>query len=202
MGCHRVYIYEQIFITMKTNETILYQMPNGASQIEIRFENGEIWLDQYQIAMLFDTDRTSILKHIKNIYETEELEINSTCAKIAQVQMEGKRKVTRHILYYNLDLIISVGYRVNSKRGTQFRIWANKVLKDYFINGYAIQRPVSKQEFDNTIAELEQQIVNSEKFTEEQISEVYKTLADFFSRKQMEEKPRKRIGFEISKSDK
>ena len=86
---------------------------------------------------LFQTDRTAILRHINNIYKSQELESESTCAKIAQVRTEGKRNVTRYIPYYNLDMIISVGYRVNSKRGTQFRIWANKILKDYLIKGYA-----------------------------------------------------------------
>ena len=87
---------------------------------------------------LFETDRTSIVKHISNIYKSKELEKKSTSAKIAQVQKEGNREVTRDILYYNLDLIIAVGYRVNSKRGTQFRIWANKVLKEYLLKGYAL----------------------------------------------------------------
>ena len=84
----------------------------------------------------FQTDRTSIVRHINNIYKVEELDRESTCAKIAQVQMEGSRKVNRSIPYFNLDMIISVGYRVNSKRGIKFRKWANQVLKQYLIKGY------------------------------------------------------------------
>ena len=84
------------------------------------------------------TDRTSIAKHIQNIYQTDELEKEPTCAKIAQVRQEGKRKVKRSIVYYNLDMIISVGYKVNSIRGTKFRQWANKVLKEYLLRGYVV----------------------------------------------------------------
>ena len=90
------------------------------------------------MAELFQTDRTSIVRHINNIYKTEELEREATCAKIAQVQMEGNRKVTRQVPYFNLDMIISVGYRVNSKRGVKFRQWANSVLKQYLVKGYAV----------------------------------------------------------------
>lgn len=97
-----------------------------------------VWLTQQQMAELFATDRTSIAKHILNIYETDELEKDPTCAKIAQVRQEGNRKVKRNIVYYNLDVIISVGYRVNSKRGTKFRQWANKILKEYLLKGYVV----------------------------------------------------------------
>ena len=106
--------------------------------MEVRFEEETVWLNQYQLAELFNTDRTSLLKHLKNIYEIGELDEKATCAKIAQVRQEGKRRVTRQILHYNLDAIISVGYRVNSKRGTQFRQWATKRLKDYLVQGYTI----------------------------------------------------------------
>jgi len=92
-------------------------------------ENDSIWLNQQQLAVLFKTDRTSLAKHIRNIDKTGELEEISTYAKFAQVQTEGSRIVKREVIHYNLDLIISVGYRINSKLGTQFRIWANKILK-------------------------------------------------------------------------
>ncbi len=93
-------------------------------EIEVRLDKETVWLSLYQMVELFDTGRTSILRHVGNIYRSKELNQKATCAKIAQVQDEGDRKVTRKIKYYNLDVIISVGYRVNSKRGTQFRIWA------------------------------------------------------------------------------
>lgn len=108
------------------------------SQIEVTFHNNSLWLNQYQIATLFDVNRTTIQKHIKNIYTTEELEEKATCAFFAQVQKEGKRTVTRNIKTYNLDLIISVGYRVNSKKGTQFRIWATNILKQHLVKGYSV----------------------------------------------------------------
>ena len=111
-----------------------------------------MWLTQAQMAELFETDRTSIVRHINNIYKVEELDRESTCAKIAQVQIEGKRTVKRNIPYFNLDMIISVGYRVNSKRGVKFRQWANRVLKEYLIKGYAVNDRIRKEQ----IGELRQ----------------------------------------------
>jgi prophage maintenance system killer protein len=104
------------------------------------------------MAELFQTDRTSIVRHINNIYKDEELIRESTCAKIAQVQVEGRRVVKRNIPYFNLDMIISVGYRVNSKRGIKFRQWANKVLKDYLVKGYAVNQRIHSEQ----IGELRQ----------------------------------------------
>ena len=115
-------------------------------------QNETVWLTQAQIAELFETDRTSIVRHINNIYRIDELERESTCAKIAQVQTEGKREVKRTIPYFNLDMIISVGYRVNSKRGIKFRQWANRVLKQYLVKGYAINERIRHEQ----IAELRQ----------------------------------------------
>ena len=120
------------------NEIIIYQTEDGQTRVDVRMENETVWLTQAQMAELFQTDRTSIVRHINNIYKTEELEREATCAKIAQVQMEGNRKVTRQVPYFNLDMIISVGYRVNSKRGVKFRQWANSVLKQYLVKGYAV----------------------------------------------------------------
>ncbi len=125
---------------MENSRIEIYQLENGKTEIDVRLENETIWLNQYQIEELFETDRTSINRHISNIYKSGELDEYSTCAFFAQVQLEGKRKVTRNIKFYNLDTIISVGYRVNSKRGTQFRIWANNVLKEHLINGYTINK--------------------------------------------------------------
>ncbi len=118
-------------------EIVMYQ-PDETIRLEVRMGEETVWLTQQQMAELFATDRTSIAKHILNIYETDELEKDPTCAKIAQVRQEGNRKVKRNIVYYNLDVIISVGYRVNSKRGTKFRQWANKILKEYLLKGYVV----------------------------------------------------------------
>ena len=123
---------------MENNKIIIYQTEDGQTQIDVRLENETVWLTQTQMAELFQTNRTSIVRHINNIYKVEELDRESTCAKIAQVQIEGNRNVKRNIPYFNLDMIVSVGYRVNSKRGVKFRQWANKVLKQYLIKGYAV----------------------------------------------------------------
>lgn len=96
--------------------------------------------------IIYQTDRTSIVRHINNIYKAEELDRESTCAKIAQVQIEGKRSVKRTVPFFNLDMIISVGYRVNSKRGVRFRQWANRILKDYLVKGYAVNERLRKEQ--------------------------------------------------------
>ena len=123
---------------MEENKILIYQTEDGQTQVDVRMENVTVWLTQAQMAELFQTDRTSIVRHINNIYKVEELEREATCAKIAQVQIEGNRKVTRNIPYFNLDMIISVGYRVNAKRGVKFRQWANRILKQYLVKGYVV----------------------------------------------------------------
>ncbi len=130
------------------NQIVIYQTEDGQTSINVKMEGETVWLSQQQMAELFQTDRTSILRHIKNIYATEELLENATCAKNAQVRLEGKRQVVRQVPFYNLDMIISVGYRVNSKRGTQFRIWANRILKDYLVKGYAINSQIATQKYE------------------------------------------------------
>lgn len=131
---------------MNNSEIIIFTSKDGKTEIEVKLEDQTVWLNQYQLETLFDTNRTSITRHISNIYKSDELEVKSTCAKIAQVQMEGGREIKREIKFYNLDLIIAIGYRVNSKRGTEFRIWANKILKEYLIQGYSInEKRLTKQ---------------------------------------------------------
>ncbi len=134
------------------NQIIIYQTADNQTQIDVRMENETVWLTQAQMAELFQTDRTSIVRHINKIYADDELDRDSTCAKIAQVQKEGQRTVRRSIPYFNLDMIISVGYRVNSKRGVKFRQWANRVLKQYLIKGYAINERLRHEQ----ICELRQ----------------------------------------------
>ena len=134
---------------MDKGEIVIYKAPDGSTNLDVRLENETVWLDQYQMADLFSTDRTSISRHIRNIYKSEELEENSTCAKFAQVQKEGDREVSRTISYYNLDMIISVGYRVNSKRGIQFRTWANKTLKEYLVKGYVVNENIKLQQYSD-----------------------------------------------------
>ena len=132
---------------MGSSKIIIYNTPDGETTVSVNLDGDTVWLSQQQMAVLFDKDRTVINRHINNIYKTKELEKSSTCAFFAQVHDEGGRAVTRKIPLYNLDMIISVGYRVNSKRGTQFRIWANKVLKEYLIKGYIISNNITEQRY-------------------------------------------------------
>ena len=142
-----------------TNEIVLYQ-PDESVQLEVRVQDESVWLSQQQMAELFATNRTSILRHISNIYKTHELEESATCAKIAQVRQEGNRTIVRQIPFYNLDMIISVGYRVNSIRGTRFRQWANKIIKDYMLRGYAVnQRLLAVEErMDRKFSAIESEL--------------------------------------------
>ena len=117
------------------NEIIIYTTSDGKETFEVNLKKDTVWLDAHQLARLFKRDRSVIVRHINNVYSTDELDKKATCAKIAQVAQDGKK---RQMLIYNLDMIISVGYRVNSKRGTQFRIWATNVLKEHLIKGYTI----------------------------------------------------------------
>ena len=135
-------------VSGNNSSIILYQSEDGQTHVDVRMENDTVWLTQAQMAELFETDRTSIVRHINNIYKTEELEREATCAKIAQVQMEGNRTVTRQIPFFNLDMIISVGYRVNAKRGVKFRQWANRILKQYLIKGYAINQNMKLERYN------------------------------------------------------
>jgi hypothetical protein len=130
------------------NQIIIYQPEVGLSSLEVRLENETVWLTQNQMAELFDKNRKTITEHIKNIYKELELHRNLTSRKFQLVQKEGDREIVREIEHYNLDVIISVGYRVKSKRGTQFRIWANKVLKEYLLKGHTFQVRLEKVEND------------------------------------------------------
>ena len=129
---------------MSNNEIILYQ-PNGSISLEVRVENETVWLNRQQMAHLFDRDVKTIGKHINNALK-EELRGIPTVANFATVQQEGERIVTRDIEYYNMDIILSVGYRVKSQRGTQFRRWANSVLKEYILRGYAVNQRIERLE--------------------------------------------------------
>jgi prophage maintenance system killer protein len=123
---------------MQTGDIAIYQTEEGETAIDVKLENQTLWLSQRLMADLFNKDSDTIGLHIKNIYSEGELEENSTTEYFSVVQQEGKRGVKRRVRFYNLDVILSVGYRVNSKKGTQFRIWANKILKDYLVQGYVV----------------------------------------------------------------
>jgi len=121
-----------------SSEIILYQTEDGQTKIDVRLEEETVWLSQAQMVELFQTSKQNISLHIKNIYEEGELQDISTVKDYLTVQTEGKREVQRNLRFYNLDVIISVGYRVKSHRGTQFRIWATTQLREYLIKGFVL----------------------------------------------------------------
>ena len=153
-------------------EILLYKTPEGDTDIDVKLDQETVWLTQKQLSQLFQTERSVITKHINNILKTKELQRNSVCAKFAHTATDGKIYTSN---FYNLDMIISVGYRVNSKRGTQFRIWANKVLKEYLIKGYALNEKKLKEQTEK-IKELERTI---EVFS--RVTENYQLKQDEFS---------------------
>ena len=118
------------------NQIVIYQTEDGLTKIEVRLENDSVWLSQQQMADLYQTSRTNVVEHIKHIYEEQELDIDSTCRNFRQVRQEGNRQVEREIPFYNLDMIISLGYRVKSRIATNFRRWATERLKEYMIKGF------------------------------------------------------------------
>lgn len=140
---------------MNKGEIIIYETKDGETSIDVRMEEETVWLTLNQMCNLFDRDKSVVSRHIRNIYKEGELELNSTVAKNATVQKEGNREVLREIEYYNLDVIISVGYRVKSQRGTQFRIWANSVLKRYLTQGFAIKENATQIQLQNLSSMLE-----------------------------------------------
>ena len=162
------------------NEILLYTTPNGNVKVEIYLQNETIWLTQQKIADLFGVDRSVVTKHLANIYVSNELNKEATCAKIAQVQSEGDRTVNRQIEFYNLDAIISVGYRVNSNQATAFRIWATERLKEYIIKGFTmdderLKNPdniFGKDYFEEQLARI-RDIRSSERRFYQKITDIY-----------------------------
>jgi hypothetical protein len=123
---------------MNTSSIEIYKLEGGRTEISVMLDGETVWLSLNQMKDLFQRDKSVISRHINNIYKEGELKKETTIANFATVQIEGGRKITRNIEYFNLDVIISIGYRVKSQRGTEFRIWANRILKDYLIKGYSI----------------------------------------------------------------
>lgn len=168
---------------MNSGQIILFQTQGGETKIEVRLANESVWLTADQMAELFQRDRSTIQRHIKRIYREGELMPDSTCAFFAQVQTEGVRQVERKIPIYNLDMIISVGYRVNSHRGVQFRQWATRVLKEYMIKGFALNDDLLKNAgqgnyFDELLARI-RDIRSSEKVFYRKVLEIYALSIDY-----------------------
>ncbi len=139
------------------NQIIIYERKDGA-HFEVHLDGNTVWMNQQQIGNLFVVKKAAISKHIKNIYQEGELEKKSTVSKMETVQREGGRVVKRDVDYYNLDMIIAIGYRVNSRHATRFRIWATKVLKEHIIKGYTVNERRLKEEYQMKITELEKTI--------------------------------------------
>ncbi|TNE78750.1 MAG: DNA-binding protein [Bacteroidetes bacterium] len=178
------------------NEIILYQAEEAAERIEVKLEEDTVWLTLNQIAQLFNRDKSVISRHLSNIFKEGELDPRSTVAKNATVQIEAGRSVKRDIEYYNLDAILSVGYRVNSKQGTQFRIWATNVLRDYLLKGYAVNQRINNleskiTEMSREVHEISLQIKTAELpthglFFEGQIFDAYVFVVNIIKRAQSE----------------
>ena len=177
---------------MDKGQFLLYQTPDGDSQIEVKLQNDTVWLSLDQMAELFQRNKSTISRHIKNVLEDGELQEEATIANFATVQNEGTRKVERVIAYYNRDMIISVGYRVHSYRGVQFRIWATKVLKEYIVKGFAMNDDLLKRAgggnyFDELLARI-RDIRSSEKVFYRKVLEIYALSIDYDPRVEMTQK--------------
>ena len=171
-------------------EFLLYRSPNGEIKVEVFIHNENVWLTQKRMAELFGIDRSVITKHLSNIFESGELDQNSACAKIAHTANDGK---TYQTLYYNLDAIISVGYRVNSSRATQFRIWATKILKEYLIKGFAMDderlknpKNVFGKDYFDELLERVRSIRTSER-------RIYQKITDIFAECSIDYNPQSEI---------
>lgn len=168
---------------MNTGEIVIYQSNEGNIKIDVRLEDETVWLNQEQMALLFGKGRSTVTEHILNIYEEGELEQISTCRKFRQVRNEGSRTVEREIEHYNLDVIISVGYRVKSLQGTQFRIWATQRLKEYIVKGFTLNderfKSGSSMNYFSELQERIREIRLSERFFYQKIKDIYTTSIDY-----------------------
>lgn len=168
---------------MNNTELIMYETEDGQTKIDVRMENETVWLSLEQMSDLFQRDKSTISRHIKNIFDEGELTHQGTVANFATVQSEGNRTVTRNIDFYNLDVIISVGYRVKSLRGTQFRIWATEHLKEYLIKGFTMNDDFLKNagggKYWRELLERIRDIRSSEKVFYRQVLDLYATSIDY-----------------------
>jgi len=166
-----------------TNDKIvIYQTDDGRTQIDVRLEEETVWLSQAQMVELFQTTKQNVSLHLGNVYKEGELEKEATVKKYLTVQSEGNRRVNRWVKYYNLDVIISVGYRVKSKRGTAFRIWARKILKDYLVKGYAVNDRIRKEqigELRQLVGMLGRTIQNQPLLSNDETNALFDVVTDY-----------------------
>ena len=169
-----------------TSDILIYQNQEGSIKIDVRLQEETVWLTQSQMGQLFGKDKRTISEHIGNIFQEGELEKSSTVRKFRTVQTEGTREVERELDHYNLDVIISVGYRVKSVQGTQFRIWATQRLKEYIIKGFTLNddrfKSGSSMNYFNELQERIREIRLSEKFFYQKIKDIYATSIDYDSK--------------------
>ena len=178
-------VSKNLMIRSSSAEFLIFERQTHDKGVQVRFEDGDLWLTQKAIGELFDIDRTVVTKHIRNIYSEFELDENSTSANFALVQKEGNREITRNILYYNLDVVISVGYRTNSDRAIQFRRWATYILKEFSKKGYIIDKKrmangafFDEDYYDSLLAEI-REIRLSERRFYQKITDIYATSVDY-----------------------
>lgn len=173
----------EIYNFMENGNIIIYQSEDGQTHIEVRMEDETVWLSQQQMAELFQTSRTNVVEHIKHIYEDGELQEEATCRKFRQVQTEGTRQVSREIPFYNLDMIISLGYRVRSVIATHFRQWATQRLKEYIIKGFTMDDERLKQlgggSYWKELLDRIRDIRSSERVLYRQVLDLYATAVDY-----------------------
>lgn len=169
---------------MEYSDIKIYQIEDGKTEINVQLDNDTVWLSLNQMVDLFERDKSVVSRHIRNVFKENELSREATVAKYATVQKEGGREVERNIEFFNLDVIISVGYRIKSQRGTQFRIWANRVLKDYLIKGYALNESRLSQE-NEQLKELQESVkilgnvLNYRALTNDESFELLKIISDY-----------------------
>ena len=172
-----------------TNQIIIYQSENGDTRIDVKFTGDTVWLSQQQMAELYQASRTNVVEHIKHIYEDGELDEHSTCRKFRQVRQEGNRQVSREIPFYNLDLIISLGYRIRSVIATHFRRWATERLKEYIIKGFTMDDERLKGNGGGTywreLLDRIRDIRSSEKVMYRQVLDLYATAVDYDPRSEI-----------------
>jgi len=168
---------------MHNSEIILYQNTDGNIKIDVRLEEETVWLSQGQLCVLFNKSKATISEHIKNVFEEGELNAEATVRKFRTVQIEGTRTIEREIEHYNLDVIISVGYRVKSIQGTQFRIWATQRLKEYIVKGFTLNddrfKTGNSMSYFNELQERIREIRLSERFFYQKIKDIYTTSIDY-----------------------
>ena len=183
---------KDLMIRSSSAEFLIFERQTHDKGIQVRFEDGDLWLTQKAIGELFNIDRTVVTKHIKNIYSELELNEDSTSANFALVQKEGNREITRNVLFYNLDMVISVGYKVNSDRAIQFRRWATKILKEYMTKGFALndERFINGNKYDtkyfNESLERIKTIRVSERMAYQKITDLFIATSTDYSPKSEE----------------